>query len=52
MIVMSKRNISYISHDEPTFIKRFKEKVGYKESASVDSKVSVTGLNKILMWCD
>lgn len=39
---MPKGKISYIQNDEPEFIKRFKQKVGYKEGPTVDTKVSVS----------
>lgn len=35
---MSKRNIGYIKQDDPPFVRQFKEKVGYKEGPSVDTK--------------
>ncbi|XP_064640435.1 uncharacterized protein KIAA1143 homolog [Lineus longissimus] len=36
---MSKRNaVSYIKQDEPSFLKQFKEKVGYVEGPNVDTK--------------
>jgi len=34
-----KKGISYVQNDEPEFIKRFKQNVGYKEGPSVDTKV-------------
>ena len=37
---MSKRNISYVAHEEPDFIKKFKQKVGYKEGPGIDAKVN------------
>ena len=45
---MSKRNISYVSHEEPDFIKMFKQKVGYKEGPTIDSKVNLLLLFLIL----
>lgn len=36
---MSKRNISYIKPEEPNFLKRLKEQIGYKEGPTVDTKV-------------
>ncbi|XP_017773271.1 PREDICTED: uncharacterized protein KIAA1143 homolog [Nicrophorus vespilloides] len=35
---MSKRNIAYIKPEEPNFLKRIKEQVGYKEGPTVDTK--------------
>ncbi|KAK2188977.1 hypothetical protein NP493_119g10009 [Ridgeia piscesae] len=35
---MSKRNISYTQQDEPAFLKRFKEKIGYKEGPDINAK--------------
>ncbi|KAL3859964.1 hypothetical protein ACJMK2_010142 [Sinanodonta woodiana] len=34
---MSKRNVTF-TQDEPAFIKKFKEKVGYKEGPTTDTK--------------
>jgi len=31
--------IKYVKNEEPSFIKAFKQKVGYKEGPDVDSKV-------------
>jgi hypothetical protein len=37
---MSKRSgVSYIQQDEPTFLKQFKQRIGYKEGPNVDTKV-------------
>lgn len=36
---MSKRNVAYIKPDEPAFLKKIKEQVGYKEGPTVDTKV-------------
>ena len=39
---MSKRNaIGYIQNEEPSFIRQFKEKIGYKEGPDVDTKVII-----------
>jgi hypothetical protein len=38
---MSKRNVSYIKPEEPSFLKRLKAEAGYKESDTVDTKVSI-----------
>lgn len=38
---MSKRNqVSYVRPAEPAFLARFKERVGYKEGPTVETKVS------------
>lgn len=38
---MSKRNqVSYVRPAEPTFLARFKERVGYREGPTVETKVS------------
>lgn len=31
--------ISYVKNEDPSFIKAFKQKTGYKEGPTVDSKV-------------
>lgn len=36
----SKRNVSWIKPAEPSFLKKFKSDVGYKEGPTVDTKVS------------
>ena len=36
----SKRNVKYIEQEEPSFLKKFKERVGYKEPANVKDKFS------------
>ena len=36
----SKRNVKYVEQQEPSFLKKFKERVGYKEPANVDDKFS------------
>jgi len=41
---MSKRNISYTQQDEPAFLKRFKEKIGYKEGPDINAKVATTSI--------
>ena len=38
---MSKRNISYVQQDEPSFLKKFKEHIGYKEGPTVETKVRI-----------
>ena len=35
----SGRNVTYAVQEEPAFIKRFKEKIGYKEDPGIDEKV-------------
>ena len=35
----SGRNVTYSVQEEPAFIKRFKEKIGYKEDPGIDEKV-------------
>ncbi|XP_024082231.1 uncharacterized protein KIAA1143 homolog [Cimex lectularius] len=35
---MSKRNVSYIKPQEPAFLARLKQQVGYKEGPNVDTK--------------
>jgi len=35
----SSRNVTYAAQEDPAFIKRFKEKVGYKEDPGIDEKV-------------
>lgn len=38
---MSKRNqVSYVRPAEPAFLSRFKERVGYREGPTVETKVS------------
>lgn len=40
-ITMSKRNqVSYVRPAEPAFLSRFKERVGYREGPTVETKVS------------
>lgn len=39
---MSKKgNVSWVKPAEPSFLKKFKEDVGFKEGPTVDTKVSV-----------
>jgi hypothetical protein len=38
---MSKRNVSYIKPEEPSFLKRLKAEVGYKEADTVETKVGI-----------
>lgn len=39
---MPKAKIAYVQNDEPDFIKKFKQKVGYREGPTVDTKVLVS----------
>lgn len=39
---MSKRNVAYIKPQEPEFLRKLKEQVGYKEGPTVDTKVRKT----------
>lgn len=42
---MSKKgNVSWVKPAEPSFLKKFKNDVGYKEGPTVDTKVSVFSL--------
>ena len=42
---MSKKNsIQYIKPSEPAFLKQFKEKIGYKEGPTIESKVNVRAI--------
>ncbi|XP_028392281.1 uncharacterized protein KIAA1143 homolog [Dendronephthya gigantea] len=34
------RNVKYVQQDEPSFLKKFKERVGYKEQANISDKFS------------
>lgn len=36
---MSKRNITYVKPEEPNFLKKLKQQIGYKEGPTVDTKV-------------
>lgn len=36
---MSKRHITYIKPEEPSFLKKLKQQAGYKEGPTVDTKV-------------
>lgn len=36
---MSKRSVSFIKPDEPAFLKRLKQEIGYKEGPTVETKV-------------
>lgn len=37
---MSKRNVAFIKPDEPNFLKRMKEEIGYKEPDTIEAKVN------------
>jgi len=41
--------ISWIKKEEPKFIRQFKERIAYKEQASVDTKVKSNALKKFLV---
>lgn len=36
---MSKRNIAYIKPQDPSFLAKLKQEIGYKEGPNVDTKV-------------
>lgn len=36
----SKRNVKYVEQEEPTFLKKFKARVGYKGQADINAKFS------------
>lgn len=36
---MSKRNVAFIKPDEPAFLKRMKQQIGYQEPDTVEAKV-------------
>jgi len=40
---MSKRNITYVKPQEPSFLAKLKAEIGYKEGPTVETKVSSTG---------
>ena len=42
-----KRGVAFIKPDEPAFLKRIKQQVGYKESPNVDTKVCIFVLNVV-----
>jgi hypothetical protein len=37
---MSKRNVTYMKPQEPSFLRKFKAEAGYKEADTVETKVS------------
>jgi hypothetical protein len=44
---MSKRNVAFIKPDEPNFLKRMKEEIGYKEPDTIEAKVNrIFGLKR------
>ncbi|XP_048749419.1 uncharacterized protein KIAA1143 homolog isoform X2 [Ostrea edulis] len=43
---MPKAKISYVQNDEPDFIKKFKQRVGYKEGPTVDTKREVPNFDE------
>ena len=42
---MSKNKVSYIKQDEPSFIKKFKQQIGYVEDPGIDAKVRLQTLD-------
>lgn len=36
---MSKRNVLFTKPDEPNFLKRIKQEIGYKEPDTIEAKV-------------
>ena len=38
--IMAGRNVQYVKQDEPSFLKDFKQKVGYKEGPDINTKVN------------
>lgn len=36
---MSKRNVAFIKPEEPNFLKRIKQEIGYKEPDTIEAKV-------------
>jgi hypothetical protein len=46
---MSKRNVTYIKPEEPSFLRKLKAEVGYKAADTVDTKVS-TVLSHYDFW--
>ena len=40
ILAMAGKSIDYIKPSEPSFLRKFKEQVGYKEGPTVDTKVS------------
>jgi hypothetical protein len=44
---MAKRNVAYIKPDEPAFLKRIKQEIGYQEVED-DLNVKVTKINNFL----
>lgn len=43
---MSKRQVTYVKPDEPSFLKKLKQQAGYQEGPTVDTKV---GQVKVLL---
>ena len=41
---MARRNVAFVKPPEPEFLKKFKEKSGYKEGPDVNTKVSIVVL--------
>lgn len=44
---MAGRNVSFLKPETPSFIKKFKDKVGYKESATVETKFEESASSKL-----
>lgn len=36
---MSKRNVAFTKPEDPNFLKRIKDQIGYKEPDTIDAKV-------------
>ncbi|RZC34899.1 DUF4604 domain containing protein [Asbolus verrucosus] len=49
---MSKRSITYTKPEEPNFLKKLKQQVGYKEGPTVDTKREDLGPAEDLSDCD
>lgn len=45
----AKGNVSWVKPAEPSFLKKFKNDVGYKEGPTVDTKVSVFFLSHYVL---
>lgn len=39
---MSKRNVTYLKPDDPTFLAKLKQQIGYKEGPTIETKVKET----------
>lgn len=38
---MPKRNVAFIKPEEPSFLKKIKEQIGYREGPSIQDKVGI-----------